>query len=1268
MLDWIKKLGRNHPWRNHAGLDETALGLLSEDLGSLEKLSADLASETLRYLLDGEWEEAVLTQLAVTNGAGEALGFRGPVLGVRENGETTRSRFFRHVRCEKPEFFIRLGRIYDAATRSRQSRLLNQFPQVAAQVSQQQTFRNLGLNWLELLLIEATALNLHSWPRRCHSCPALTADLVEAMLKLEGHSPELLMRSAFQPQLERFGGPPLEPVFTKMVGIAEAAVRQKKVIEEVLSHVDFRQRVYALSMMKNCSVPVEPFLDKLVELAVSSSKAVRQQARILLVEASAAARPVIERKILSGTNDEKVLAVALLWDWERESARSFLQGRLAEEKNRKVLRAIEDALVVTKPVSAPARNAVLELPPIAPIASHATLGAETERAWEECFQKVNAGIASINAGQAGKSHAQTLAPVTPDAVRRSFELMQSGSVENQVTVASLTYGACHSEAGEPIRKFWQRPELHLIHLVRFLVQIGWLRSASEGQWGDSPFSYWSNNLISVFQRAHPDAGLRELGAAFTAAGLDARRIGVGLLQSYFESPTPFGLAPARIWPYWAENLDLLEQALAPSSGDFMSRFYQRHARRNAFHALASFPHPPEKLVPILWKMALGPKTERPSAQRCLEDMPKKVERLIDSLRAGDAETRLAAAEWLGRIGDTLALEPLLAALKRERNETAKGVIMSALELLGAPVDQFLDRDALLTEAEKGVGKGVPEDLKWFPFGQLPAVHWLDNGKRVDHAVLQWWLIQGYKLKNPEPGPLLRKYCASFKPTEREALGQFVLETWIGKDTSPRVGAEAENEAMRRAQAAVQAAQQWAQWVKQNPQMAQRMAAFAPQQKSLQEYYADLLPVVQREPTGTAISSKGILSLAGACAGAGAAPVVGRYLKDWYGMRVAQCRAMLQMLAWVEHKTATQLLLSVGSRFRTKSIQEEASKQAQALAERKGWTVAELADRTIPTAGLDDEGVLTIDFGPRQFTAKLNEDLEFLLADPEGKPLKSLPDPRKEDDVTKAAQAKKVYSAAKKELKSVITMQRDRLYEAMCTQRTWPFEDWNTYLNRHPIARHHCQRLVWSVLRDGKAGELFRPLADGSLTDANDDPVTVSPEASIRVAHECLVTPEQSQIWRQHFKDYEVEPLFEQFGRPNFDLPEERKQEDELEDFRGHVLEAFKLRGRANKLGYTRGQAQDGGWFFDYHKRFPTLGIEAVLEFTGNGLPEENREVALTTLHFERAAPEAEPVNPGSKMALGEVPPVLLSECWNDIRQIAAEGSGFDPDWEKKTQP
>ena len=37
------------------------------------------------------------------------------------------------------------------------------------------------------------------------------------------------------------------------------------------------------------------------------------------------------------------------------------------------------------------------------------------------------------------------------------------------------------------------------------------------------------------------------------------------------------------------------------------------------------------------------------------------------------------------------------------------------------------------------------------------------------------------------------------------------------------------------------------------------------------------------------------------------------------------------------------------------------------------------------------------------------------------------------------------------------------------------------------------------------------------------------------------------------------------------------------------------------------------------------------------------------------------------MTLGEVPPVLLSETWNDYREIAAAGTGFDERWEKKAE-
>jgi hypothetical protein len=58
-------------------------------------------------------------------------------------------------------------------------------------------------------------------------------------------------------------------------------------------------------------------------------------------------------------------------------------------------------------------------------------------------------------------------------------------------------------------------------------------------------------------------------------------------------------------------------------------------------------------------------------------------------------------------------------------------------------------------------------------------------------------------------------------------------------------------------------------------------------------------------------------------------------------------ALIGMLAWLDHPTATQLVLSVGTRFRTKSLQEEAARQSAALAQRNGWTTDELADRSVP---------------------------------------------------------------------------------------------------------------------------------------------------------------------------------------------------------------------------------------------------------------------------------------------------------------------------------
>ena len=495
----------------------------------------------------------------------------------------------------------------------------------------------------------------------------------------------------------------------------------------------------------------------------------------------------------------------------------------------------------------------------------------------------------------------------------------------------------------------------------------------------------------------------------------------------------------------------------------------------------------------------------------------------------------------------------------------------------------------------------------------------------------------------------------FDPRDRERFGQFILETWLNEDVRPISPEDAMARAKANAQSMHQSMARTPQYYQDSPHLG----------KSVEELVAFFLPGFMRQPQGSAIATKGLLALVGACAGAAAAAPTQRYLKEWYGSRAAQGKALIVMLAWIEHPSATQLMLAIGSRFRTKSFQEEATRQAEALAERKGWTLAELADRTVPTAGFDEIGAMELSYGHRAFSARLLPDFKVDLFNPEGKKIASLPEPRQDDDAEMAKEAKAAFSASKKALKGIVDLQTARLYEALCTEREWSYADWHAYLQQHPVLRHLVQRLVWVRVMEGKVAQTFRPLDDGTLTDNNDEQIHLPDDARIRLAHDSLLSPAEVAAWQQHLADYEIPVLFQQLGKGTYALPQDKRGADEIKDFEGFMIEAFALRGRALKLGYTRGAAEDGGWFHVYEKRFPTMGMQAVIEFTGNPLPEENRKVSLLNLTFSQSGS----TNPGGqgKMTLSEVPKVLLSECYNDLRLIAADGTGFDADWQKKSE-
>jgi len=1241
MLKWISKVIGGSSVATPEGVPADWATQLQKILAPIDKLDdrirRGLAEDLLAYVLHGE-SPSVLAEIAQYDYVGNYL----QLLGYRYGENDSKfSDLYKNIAAVSPGVALRWARLLDASISSHQSSYRIQFPN--------------GIHWPEVLLLASAGCSIGGWSSQRPKSRHLTAQTIEAMLIEDGMDPAALLVGAFGTSVSSgYGVEQRLLMVTDLADYPDRLDRHLEAIRPLILPSPVAQRLHVMNMLASATAAtLDRLADELCELATASSKQVRAAAESLLRCAGKTAWQPLRTMATEGKPEQRVHALRLLSMLaareQDEELLAFARSTALADKAPSVQALIEEWDSAAAPPAEGGQQSYEYAVPS--IDWSAAANALPPGLLESFWQEVNTSIAKANKqAQDHYAHMQ--------AQGHKYPLRQDPSFEHSEKKALLNYLTSDRTQPPPrsrIRQLaWRHvgPVLQQISVTDGLTPIALFKMLKFFDLADDDNHSLLHPAAMAFNAMHRRTGrpsLLELSQIMDEAGGS----GAGLLRNYcltWGHPFASDWADETVWPFFAHHIDLLVQALTQNTIKEYS-----FNRSGLFRAAATLPFPPGAIVNALFSLALGSgKTDRHAAQEALQNFVGKEARIINALADGKSETRAVAAAWLGRLRHAEAIPALEQAVVKEKQDIAKGAMLDALQLLGQPVEKYLNREALAKEAAKALTKSAPKDIEWFPWSALPEVHWHDNNELVPGDVLRWFLIQAVKQKSPEPNALLRKYCAMFAPRDREQLGQFVLESWLAEDVRPIDPEEALTRARNHAQS-------MHQWMTRSPQYFQNSPDLG---KSVEEITTSALPGFLRQPRGSAIASKGLLAVAAACAAERAATPTQRYLKEWYGSRAGQGKALIAMLAWIEHPSATQLMLAIGSRFRTKSFQEEATRQAEALADRKGWTLAELADRTVPSAGFDETGELSLSYGQRHFSARLLPDFSVELFNPDGKKIASMPEPRVDDDADQAKDAKKAFSAAKKEIKSIVTLQTDRLYEALCTGREWPFADWQAYLLRHPVLRHLVQRLVWVQVEDDKAAKAFRPLDDGTLTDHEDNAVEISDAARIRLAHDSLLTPDDVAAWQQHLVDYEIKPLFQQLGKGTYTLPTEQANADEIKDFQGYLLEAFTLRGRALKLGYTRGAAEDGGWFHVYEKRFPTLGLEAVIEFTGNPLPEENRTVALLDLSFSASGGESWQ---RGKLALAKVPAVLLSECYNDLRLIAAEGSGFDPEWQKKSE-
>ncbi|RVT06650.1 DUF4132 domain-containing protein, partial [Klebsiella oxytoca] len=143
--------------------------------------------------------------------------------------------------------------------------------------------------------------------------------------------------------------------------------------------------------------------------------------------------------------------------------------------------------------------------------------------------------------------------------------------------------------------------------------------------------------------------------------------------------------------------------------------------------------------------------------------------------------------------------------------------------------------------------------------------------------------------------------------------------------------------------------------------------------------------------------------------------------------------------------ALMQLNGIAQKLKFKALQERAREKIGNIAESRGLTVEELEDRLAPDLGLNEDGKLTLDFGPRRFIVSFDEALKPYVRDENGSRLKDLPKPNKSDDNALAAEAVNRYKALKKDARTIAAQQIARMESAMCQRRRWTPENFRLFL-------------------------------------------------------------------------------------------------------------------------------------------------------------------------------------------------------------------------------
>lgn len=365
------------------------------------------------------------------------------------------------------------------------------------------------------------------------------------------------------------------------------------------------------------------------------------------------------------------------------------------------------------------------------------------------------------------------------------------------------------------------------------------------------------------------------------------------------------------------------------------------------------------------------------------------------------------------------------------------------------------------------------------------------------------------------------------------------------------------------------------------------------------------------------------------------------VRAWPGESAA-ARAQVGLDTLVLHGSDAALLqlalISEKSKFA--ALKGGAASRISAIADARGLSPDELADRLVPTFNLDDAATTTLSFGERSFFVTFDENLAPRVKDASGTLLKDLPKPNKSDDAALAKAAKTQLSGLKKDIKTVADLLLRRLERAMIERRLIDADAFVTCFVEHPLTFHVARRVLWEVVDDsGARVALVRLAEDRTFADLSDNAWTAPRGVKFAVVHPIDLDEATLAAAGTIWADYELLQPFAQLGRAvhRFTPTGSVLTVRDGKQAPAPTL-VFGLEGRQ----WRRYDIVDGGAFGNHTRVFGT--VRAVVDYDGNvgvGYIEASETLTVRGVSFSSTVTR-------QALSLAEVSPRILSEVVLDI--------------------